>query len=131
MTHARLRPTELNQGNPGEHADRLARAALEARATARDATGEEKTELLAQATLDAALATFFELRRINIGTEEYVAALRKHAAWLEEHHGALGSHGRALQTQAQAMERHSGALHEFEREQEIGALKAFRGRWSC
>ncbi len=92
---------EPNQGNPGEQADRLVRAALEARTTARDATGTEKTELLVQATLDATLATFFELRRVNIGTEEYVAALRKHSAWLEEHHGALGSHGRALQTQAQ------------------------------
>lgn len=100
---------------PEAWADALIKDAIELRKLAVEETSSDTRELLAQATLNATMAVFYELRRANRNTEAHTAALTKHAHWLEEHHGALSRHADALKTQAQAMDRHAGALHDFER----------------
>ncbi|GAA3858899.1 hypothetical protein GCM10022243_25720 [Saccharothrix violaceirubra] len=89
--------------------------ALDARHRAKDATGAERADLLAQATLDIGIATFFELRRANLDTEAHTRALTRHGGRLDEHYRALLGHADALTKQALAMDRHGSALEEFER----------------
>ncbi|QFZ20445.1 hypothetical protein [Saccharothrix syringae] len=98
-----------------DEADDYLHKALDARHRAMEATGAERAELLAQATLDIGIATFFELRRANLDTEAHTEALTKHSHWMAEHHGALTGHAGALRAQEQALDRHANALHDFER----------------
>lgn len=97
-----------------DEADDYLHEALAARQRAKETTGAERAELLAQATLDVGTATFFELRRANLETEEHTEALTKHSHWMAEHHGALSNHASALRALADAMGSHVSALDSFE-----------------
>ncbi|ROP37431.1 hypothetical protein [Saccharothrix texasensis] len=97
-----------------DEADDYLVKALDARQRAMEATGAERAELLAQATLDIGVATFFELRRANLDTEAHTEALTKHSHWMAEHHSALTGHAGALRAQADAMGNHVSALDSFE-----------------
>lgn len=97
-----------------DEADDYLHKALDARHRAEEATGAERAELLAQATLNVGIATFFELRRSNLETEEHTAALTKHSHWMAEHHGALSNHTSALRALVDAMGSHVSALDSFE-----------------
>lgn len=105
----------MAETRPELWADALIKEASELRKLAVEETGSDRSKLLAQATLNATMAVFYELRRANLNTEAHTAALTKHTHWMAEHHGALSRHADALKTQAQAMDHHAGALHDFER----------------